>query len=178
VLQLDAGDFGEGTSFFLSQEGSSSVKALEVLGAEISVIGNHDHMLGGNILGKQIRKANVKTKFLSANLVQTSEMELGNLIKPFVDVDRGRIKIREIILPNIIPYVGGRIFPMRMRVGGRLIKNTNDYVVAFSSEVAFALKETIPAATKNLFPNLKYTGQYYWSVMENYIRQNSPIRCD
>src|SRR6478736_2385150 len=36
VLQLDAGDFGEGTSFFLSKEGSASVEALGMLGAEIS----------------------------------------------------------------------------------------------------------------------------------------------
>lgn len=94
VLQLDAGDFGEGTSFFLSKEGSSSVKALEMLGAEVSVIGNHDHMLGGRILGDQIRKANVKTVFLSANLVPTKEMNLGGIVFPYTDLERAQTPIR------------------------------------------------------------------------------------
>lgn len=96
VLQLDGGDFGEGTSFFMSEEGSASVKALGMLGTEITVIGNHDHLMGGNILGQQIRRANIKTRFLSANIVQTPEMQLGNLIRPYVDVERGGIKIRVI----------------------------------------------------------------------------------
>lgn len=96
VLQLDAGDFGEGTSFFISEEGSASVKALELIGTDVSVIGNHDHMLGGKILGDQIRKANVKTKFVSANLVQTPDMNLQGIVTPFVDIKRAGIKIRVI----------------------------------------------------------------------------------
>ncbi|HXH74261.1 MAG TPA: metallophosphatase [Bacteriovoracaceae bacterium] len=94
VLQLDAGDFGEGTSYFMSKEGSSSVKALGMLGTEVSVIGNHDHLMGGSVLGDQIRMANVPTRFLSANIVQTPDMKLGNLIKPYVDLVKGGIKIR------------------------------------------------------------------------------------
>lgn len=96
VLQLDGGDFGEGTSFFMSQEGSASVKALGLLGAEISVIGNHDHLMGANTLGRQIRQASINTQFLSANLVHTPEMQLGDILKPYVDFERAGIKIRVI----------------------------------------------------------------------------------
>jgi 2',3'-cyclic-nucleotide 2'-phosphodiesterase (5'-nucleotidase family) len=96
VLQLDAGDWGEGSSFFLSDNGSDSIKALELLGVEIATIGNHDYQLGGNVLGKQIRAANVSTKFVLANLEQTPDMELGNTLSPYVDVDRGEIAIRVI----------------------------------------------------------------------------------
>jgi len=111
VLQLDAGDFGEGTSFFLTENGSSSIKALDLLGTEITVIGNHDHMIGGNILGQQIRRANGKTKFLSANLVQTPEMELGELIRPYVDLIRGGIKIRVIGLSTAEPHFQYQLKP-------------------------------------------------------------------
>jgi 5'-nucleotidase len=116
VLQLDAGDFGEGTSFFLSKEGSSSVKALEMLGAEVSVIGNHDHMLGGRILGDQIRKANVKTKFLSANLVPTKEMNLDGIIFHYTDLERASTPIRIIGLSTAeahfqYPLLPGFILP-------------------------------------------------------------------
>jgi 5'-nucleotidase/UDP-sugar diphosphatase len=116
VLQVDAGDFGEGTSFFLSKEGSASVEALGMLGTEISVIGNHDHMLGGKILGDQIRKANVKTKFLSANLVATPEMNLKNIVKPFADIEKAGTKIRVIGLSTAeahfqYPLLPGFILP-------------------------------------------------------------------
>ncbi len=96
VLQLDAGDWGEGTSFFLSENGADSIKALEMLGVEVATIGNHDYLLGGNTLGRQIRAANVKTKFVLANLVPTQEMELGNTLVPFVDLERAQIPLRVI----------------------------------------------------------------------------------
>ena len=116
VLQLDAGDFGEGTSFFLSKEGTSSVKALEMLGVEVSVIGNHDHMLGGRTLGDQIRTANVKTKFLSANLVPTKEMNLKDVVFPFADIEKAGISIRVIGLSTAeahfqYPLLPGFILP-------------------------------------------------------------------
>lgn len=116
VLQLDAGDFGEGTSFFLSKEGSASVEALGMLGTDISVIGNHDHMLGGKILGDQIRKANIKTKFLSANLVATPEMNLKGLVHPYADIERAGTKIRVIGLSTAeahfqYPLLPGFILP-------------------------------------------------------------------
>jgi 2',3'-cyclic-nucleotide 2'-phosphodiesterase (5'-nucleotidase family) len=111
VLQLDGGDFGEGTSFFISDEGSASVKALELIGTDVSVIGNHDHMLGGKILGDQIRKANVKTKFVSANLVQTPEMNLQGIVTPFVDVVRAGVKIRVIGLSTAEPHFQYPLLP-------------------------------------------------------------------
>lgn len=104
VLHLDGGDFGEGTSFFLSDKGATSIKALGLLGAEVSVIGNHDHMMGGSILADQIKRANVATKFLSANLVQTSEMNLSQLVKPFIDLEKNGIKIRVIGLSTAEPH--------------------------------------------------------------------------
>ncbi len=96
VLHLDGGDFGEGTSFFFSEEGVASVRTIGMLGTDVSVIGNHDHMMGGKTLGHQIRTAHIKTKFISSNIVQTPEMELADVVKPYVDFTKGGIKIRVI----------------------------------------------------------------------------------
>jgi 2',3'-cyclic-nucleotide 2'-phosphodiesterase (5'-nucleotidase family) len=96
VLQLDGGDWGDGTSFFLSDNGADSIRALEMLGVDITTIGNHDHMLGGKVLGDQIRRAQVKTKFTAANITTTPEMELKGVVTPFVDVEKAGIKIRVI----------------------------------------------------------------------------------
>ena len=63
-LVMDGGDFGEGNSFFLSNDGVDSLKLLEMIGVEYAVIGNHDHMQGGKMLSTQITKANSKIKFL------------------------------------------------------------------------------------------------------------------
>ncbi len=111
VLHLDAGDFGEGASFFLTQEGSLSVKALGLLGTEVTVIGNHDYMLGGKVLGEQIRKGNVQTKFLSANLIQTPEMNLKDVVIPFVDLKKSDTKIRIIGLTTPEPHFQYPILP-------------------------------------------------------------------
>jgi 2',3'-cyclic-nucleotide 2'-phosphodiesterase (5'-nucleotidase family) len=111
VLQLDGGDFGEGTSFFLADEGAASLKALGMMGVDVAVIGNHDHMLGGKILSQQIKRAGVPTKFISANLVQTREMELGDLVTPFVDVEKNGIAIRIIGLSTAEPHFQYPLLP-------------------------------------------------------------------
>ncbi len=94
VLHLDGGDWGEGTKWFLADNGSDSVRALEMLGTEVAVIGNHDHQLGGKSLGRQIRDANVRTKFLAANMIATPEMDLNGVVVPYVDINRAGIPIR------------------------------------------------------------------------------------
>ncbi len=103
VLQLDAGDWGEGTSFFFTDQGINSVKALALLGTDATIIGNHDHQLGGKVLSEQIKGANVSMKFLSANLVHTKEMELGDKIQPYFDVEKNGFKLRIIGLSTDAP---------------------------------------------------------------------------
>ncbi len=115
VLQVDAGDWGEGTSFFQSDKGADSIRALELLGTEFATVGNHDHLLGGKVLGDQIRRANVKTKFVVANLESTPDMELGDTLLPYADVKRGGIPIRIIGLTTPESYFQYSIAPGRIR---------------------------------------------------------------
>lgn len=150
VLQLDAGDFGEGTAFFLTKEGSASIEALGMLGTEVSVLGNHDHMLGGQILGDQIRKANVKTKFVSANLVQTQEMNLETLVSPYVDIQKAGTSIRVIGLSTAevhyqYPLNPGRILPP-IGVGKKLSRQAREE----GKELIIALTHIGQKADKNL----------------------------
>jgi 5'-nucleotidase len=111
VLQVDAGDWGEGTAFFHGHEGVDSLKALEMLGAEVATIGNHDHLMGPNALSKMLRAADIKTKFVVANLVTTPEMELDNLLSPSMDLERGGIKIRIIGLTTPESWFQYSMFP-------------------------------------------------------------------
>lgn len=104
VIHLDGGDWGEGTSFFHANEGVDSIRALNLLGVDVATIGNHDHMLGGNKLGKQIRAANVDTKFTVANVRTTPDMDLEGTVTPFVDLNRAGIPIRVIGLTTSEPF--------------------------------------------------------------------------
>jgi len=93
-IVTDGGDWGEGTSFFYTNDGVDSIKLLEEIGIEIAVVGNHDHMQGGNLLSQQLDRAKVKTKFVSANIVQSREMNLGQHVTSYVDYKFGNIKTR------------------------------------------------------------------------------------
>ena len=94
TLILDAGDFSDGTSFYLTNEGANSLQALDIFQTEVAVVGNHDFLLGGKALANQIRRANVKTKIVSANLVPTPAMGLSGLVQPYADIEKDGIKIR------------------------------------------------------------------------------------
>jgi 2',3'-cyclic-nucleotide 2'-phosphodiesterase (5'-nucleotidase family) len=103
TLILDAGDFSDGTSFYLTNEGANSLQALDILQTEIAVVGNHDFILGGKALANQIRRANVKTKIVSANLMPTAEMGLAGLVHPYADIEKDGLKIRVIGLTTAEP---------------------------------------------------------------------------
>ncbi len=91
---LDAGDFGEGSSYYFSNNGVDSLKALDLLGIDATVIGNHDFILGGKELSRQIQKARLKADILSANMKGKALMGLHGKVKNHVDYDLEGMKIR------------------------------------------------------------------------------------
>ena len=94
TLFLDGGDFGEGGSFYYANQGLDAFRALDLLGVDVTVLGNHDFMLGGEDLNRQIIDSELKANLLSANLKGKSLMGLRNKIKNYVDYDLDGMKIR------------------------------------------------------------------------------------
>lgn len=94
TLTLDAGDFGEGSSFFFSDEGVDSLRALELLGVQAAVIGNHDFILGGDELARQIKKASISTTILSANMMGKKDLGLDGLVPSHKNFLIDGLKIR------------------------------------------------------------------------------------
>jgi 2',3'-cyclic-nucleotide 2'-phosphodiesterase (5'-nucleotidase family) len=82
TLFIDGGDFGEGASFYVADNGAESIRMLGRLGVDVTVIGNHDTMQGGAGLADQIRRANASTEILSANLNTELARSLQGLVKP------------------------------------------------------------------------------------------------
>lgn len=93
TLFLDAGDFGEGSSFYFSNRGTDALRALDLIGVDVTVLGNHDFITGGNDLSRQMKESNLKANLLSANLTGKTLMGLRD-IKPYVDFDVEGKKIR------------------------------------------------------------------------------------
>lgn len=93
TLFLDAGDFGEGSSFYFSNRGTDALRALDLLGVDVTVLGNHDFITGGQDLSRQIKESNLKAHLISANLKGKALLKLKN-IKPYVDFDVEGKKIR------------------------------------------------------------------------------------
>ena len=91
---FDAGDFGEGSSYYFSNNGVDSLRALDLLGVDATVIGNHDFILGGKELSKQIESSKIKAKILSANMKGKIFMGLHKKVSDFVDYDLEGMKIR------------------------------------------------------------------------------------
>lgn len=94
TLFLDAGDFGEGSSYYFSNQGVDALRALDLLGVDVAVLGNHDFILGGDELARQMDAADLKAHLISANLKGKILMGLRKKIKPFVDYDLDGLKVR------------------------------------------------------------------------------------
>lgn len=94
TLYLDGGDFGEGSSFYFSNHGVDSLKALDMLGVDVTVLGNHDFILGGKELRRQILTSKLKAKMVSANMAGKKLMGLTDLLPSHVDYDIDGMKLR------------------------------------------------------------------------------------
>lgn len=94
TLYLDGGDFGEGSSFYFSDHGVDSLRALDLLGVDVTVLGNHDFILGGKELRNQMVKANLQATMLSANLKGKRFMGLSRLLPNYKDFEFDGKKIR------------------------------------------------------------------------------------
>jgi 5'-nucleotidase len=141
TLFLDGGDFGEGSSFYFSNHGVDSLRALDMLGVDVAVLGNHDFILGGRELRHQIRQAGLKTKILSANLKGKRWMGLRKLIPDYVDYEFEGLKLRIFgLTTNEIHYM----YPLRplgfirnphksgIKQARRARKNRVDFTVALT----------------------------------------------
>jgi 2',3'-cyclic-nucleotide 2'-phosphodiesterase (5'-nucleotidase family) len=139
-IVLDAGDFGEGSHYFLADEGMNSFEALKLLGVDAAVIGNHDYMFGGKVLSDQIRKVNSKTQFLGANISPTENMRLKGLLKETArfEIDGMNIDIIGLTtnsLHFVYAFSPGLIFPVApvSRAHSLMAReNNSDLVVALT----------------------------------------------
>ncbi len=142
-VYLDGGDFGEGSSYYFSNHGVDSLRALDLLGIDVAVLGNHDFILGGRELANQIKKAKLQASIVSANMGNKRMTGLSNYLPDSVDVTFGEHKVRVFGLTTpdlhfqypLRPL--GFILPphnIGMRVAEKSKKDDIDYLVALTHQ--------------------------------------------
>ncbi len=99
VLLFDMGDFLQGTPYFNLFKGEVETEAMNLMKYDAVTLGNHEFDYGLDVLEKVVRRA--KFPIISSNY-DFSETQLNNLIKPYLIIKKGGVKIG-IIGINIQP---------------------------------------------------------------------------
>ena len=94
VLTLDAGDFTEGSPFFMVGDGTESMRLVEEMGYDAIAIGNHDWLVGADQMDQIFSTVGPHVPFLSANLNADGRFTaLHQYIHPSAQFERAGIKI-------------------------------------------------------------------------------------
>jgi hypothetical protein len=78
-----------------------------------------------------------------------------------------------------VPYqFGGKHKPYQAMINGKYIQNKKNYTVALPSEVPYAFDKILGGLRGLIMKDLVYLEDaYYWPLLEDYIKTNSPLRC-
>lgn len=90
-LLVDAGDFFQGHPVGTMTEGRSVIKYMNMIGYDLSVVGNHEYDIGEEALIETYRKA--KFPILSSNIVKKGTDVLVDYVQPYLIIEKMGIKI-------------------------------------------------------------------------------------
>ena len=94
TLTLDAGDFSEGSPFYMANNGEDSWRIVQEMGYDAITIGNHDWLVGPDQMNAIAAAVNPQTPLLSANLkVESRFGALNKYIIPHVEFTRAGVHI-------------------------------------------------------------------------------------
>lgn len=93
-LVLDAGDFSEGSQFYLADRGEATWRAMDAMGYDAVTIGNHDWLAGHDDIERMVTKVNPSFNFLGANFIFNEKYKgLKKHLKPYAMFTRAGLRI-------------------------------------------------------------------------------------
>jgi 2',3'-cyclic-nucleotide 2'-phosphodiesterase (5'-nucleotidase family) len=93
-LTMDAGDFMEGSIFYLADKGKKSFEAFDKLGHDVAILGNHDYLMGPADLEAIFRDVPPSRPLLAANFtMDASYTHINQYVKPVWEGKIGNIKV-------------------------------------------------------------------------------------
>jgi 2',3'-cyclic-nucleotide 2'-phosphodiesterase (5'-nucleotidase family) len=94
TIVLDAGDFTEGNIFYMAGKGGKSFLVQDMIGYDAITMGNHDYLMGTDILDDILKKTNPKFSLLGANIkVDKKFKNIQSHLAPFIEKKFDDIKI-------------------------------------------------------------------------------------
>lgn len=157
VILLHAGDWNQGSSYFSELGGALEVEVINAMRYDAVTLGNHEFDNGIEDLQERVKKLTVPV--VCANL-DLSSFELGDLVKPYVILRKGRMKVGVIgleadITTNVSKTTSSRIpqlDPVEVTLKwADLLKNTEkcDLVVLLSHQ-GYKEDHEIASAIRNV----------------------------
>jgi 2',3'-cyclic-nucleotide 2'-phosphodiesterase (5'-nucleotidase family) len=94
TIVLDAGDFLEGTIFYMAEKARTTFNVHNEMGYDVGVLGNHDYLMGTDELDKLLGEIDLKFQFICANIEPAKDHpNLVKKIKPYAELEVDGIKI-------------------------------------------------------------------------------------
>jgi len=94
TLVTDGGDFADGTIFRYSESGAGPLRALDSIGYDAAVIGNHDWLVGASQLNDYFKQVRPKTPFVTANFkIKKKHQALKEHFRPYASMTKAGAKI-------------------------------------------------------------------------------------
>ncbi|MBI3544234.1 MAG: metallophosphoesterase [Deltaproteobacteria bacterium] len=140
TLTLDAGDFTEGTQFFLPSRGEFSWRLMDELGYDAVALGNHDYLMGQDELDRLLASTNPKFKLLCANFdVFDGLKHLKKHLKPYAEFKKSGARIAVVGLTTDEWEYGWRAGELVIDPPGEVLpgvlkrlRRKNDFVIALT----------------------------------------------
>ena len=94
TITMDGGDSMEGNMYYMADKGKRSLEAFNELGIDVSVLGNHDYLMGAGDLEDILKSVPPKFNLLTANFeINDSFPLIKRYLKPVWETEINGVKI-------------------------------------------------------------------------------------
>ena len=94
TIAMDAGDFSEGHIYYLADRGRTTFQIHGSVGFDVSVIGNHDYLMGAKDLDVILRDVDMSFELLGANFHTSPKyVNIKEKMKPYWETEVDGVKI-------------------------------------------------------------------------------------
>lgn len=94
TIVVDAGDFMEGHFFYMAKKGRRSFEMHNKIGYDISVIGNHDYLMGTDDMDAVLNDVKPDFKYLGANFYADSRYKgINKYVQPYHEMTIEGVKV-------------------------------------------------------------------------------------
>lgn len=139
-LTLDAGDFTEGHTLYLAEQGRAVWKVMNAMGYDAVVLGNHDWLMGQEELDHILGSIHPTFPILGANFILDDRRKnLAQNIHPHIEITRAGMRIAILGLTTqdfFYNWLAGEgfIWPPISEARERLpdLRGNNDFVIALT----------------------------------------------